>query len=192
MNAETIHRAVQLAAWAELAVCWLAWLLASVRTRGKGPRAVKASSAPGAWLGVLLNLLGMASIAVNIRPAGYLSPWLTLVPAMVIAPPSVLLAWAARRHLGSNWRFGAVLNEDHKLVKTGPYISMRHPIYASLLGMVLATGGAYTWWPFGVVGAVLTLLGIEIRVKSEEHLMEKFFQDEFIEYQARTRAFFPF
>lgn len=183
---------LQLVAWAELALCWLAWLLASVRSRGKGPKPVMALNAPGAWLGILLNIIGLACLAVPFRPQGYQSSILTLVPSMVIAPLSARLVWAARQHLGRNWHAGAVVNEDHVLIKTGPYAGIRHPIYASLLGMVIATGGAYTWWPFFVAGAILNLFGIEIRARAEERLLERYFQDEFIEYRSRSRAFFRF
>lgn len=187
-----MHQHLQLAAWAELALCWCLWFLASARRSGPRSHAAKALSAPAGILGLLLNLLGLAVLAVHMRPADYISPSITIVPAMLLAPLSVTLAWSARRHLGPYWRVGSVLMEDHKLIKTGPYANLRHPIYSSLIGMAISTAFAYTWWPFGVVGVILTLLGIEFRVKAEERLMERFFQDEFIEYAARTRAFLPF
>lgn len=181
---------LQLGAWAELAVCWFAWLLASVRTRGKGPKPVKVLSAPGAWLGIAMNVAGVACLAVPFRPQGYHNPIFTILPAMIVAPLSVGLVWKARRCLGRNWHAGAVVDQDQVLVQTGTYARLRHPIYASLLGMVMATGFAYTWWPFFVAGAILNLFGIEIRTAAEERLLEQYFQDEFIEYRARTRAFF--
>ena len=186
------QHSLQLVAWAELALCWFAWLLASVRSRGKGPKPIIALSAPGAWLGISLNIIGLSCLAVPYHPQGFQSSILILVPAMVIAPLSVRLVWKAQRHLGPHWHAGAVVNEDHVLIQTGPYKSIRHPIYASLLGMVFATGGVYTWWPFFVAGAILNLFGIEIRARAEERLLERFFQDEFIEYHSRSRAFFRF
>lgn len=183
---------LQLGAWAELAVCWFAWLLASVRTRGKGPKPVRVLSAPGAWLGIAMNVLGVACLAVPFRPQNYHSPIFTVLLAVVIAPLSVGLVWRARRYLGGNWHAGAVIDNEQVLVQTGPYARLRHPIYASLLGMVVATGFAYTWWPFFVAGAILNLIGIEIRAAAEERLLEQYFQDEFIEYHARSRAFFRF
>jgi hypothetical protein len=74
---------------------------------------------------------------------------------MVLGPPSVALAWAATRHLGKQWRYEAALSEDHELIQTGPYRWVRHPIYASMLGMLqfaswqLLTKGArpVMWYP---------------------------------------------
>jgi protein-S-isoprenylcysteine O-methyltransferase Ste14 len=186
------HQSLQLAAWAELALCWLLWLLASARTSGKGPRPEKVTSASAGTFGIFINIIGLACLAIPYRPSDYLSPIITIIPAMVIAPMSMRLVWSARKHLGRNWRAGVVICEDQVLVQTGPYERMRHPIYASLLGMVVSTAFAYSWWPFGIAGMILTLFGIEMRLKAEESLMERFFQDEFIEYKSRTRALFPF
>lgn len=186
------HQSLQTAAWAELALCWFLWLLASARARGNKQHSVRVLGASAGWLGILVTLAGLACLAVPYRPPGFLSPVESIIPAMIIAPLSIRLVWSARKHLGPYWRVGAVLMDDHKLIQTGPYERMRHPIYASLLGMVISTAFAYSWWPFGFVGLIITLLGIELRVKAEEHIMERFFQDEFIEYKARTRAFFPF
>jgi len=186
------HQSLQLVAWGELAVCWLAWFLSHVLNLRSRPASPRISSAAAGWLGILLCLAGLACLAVPFRPAGFLSPIVTIIPAMLIAPPSVVLVWSARKHLGTNWRAGASLDESHILVKSGPYERMRHPIYASLLGMVIATAFAWSWWPLGTAATILTLIGIELRVKAEEHILEKYFQDEFVEYKSATRAFFPF
>lgn len=187
-----MHHLLQLAAWAELALCWLLWVAGFLRRRERGPRTVKVVSAPISWLGILLTLLGYAILAAYIRPAHYENPIPLLVIGMLIAPPSTLLAWRASRELAKHWRFAAVLNDDHRLIQTGPYLKMRHPIYASTVGMMLATGAIYTWWPLFILGSIFILLGIEIRVRAEEKLMEQFFQDEFFEYRARTRSYLPF
>ncbi|MCX6622227.1 MAG: hypothetical protein NTY38_14390, partial [Acidobacteria bacterium] len=60
--------------------------------------------------------------------------------AFVLAGVSVLAGGAAVSELGRQWRVKAVVTEDHVLIRTGPYAVVRHPIYTSLLGMLLATG----------------------------------------------------
>ena len=64
---------------------------------------------------------------------------------------AAILSWTAVRHLGRQFRVNAGLYEDHELVTSGPYAIVRHPIYTSLLAMLvcslllltpLAMGGA--------------------------------------------------
>ena len=102
------------------------------------------------------------------------------------------LAWVATHHLGKHWRYEAALSEDHELIQTGPYGWVRHPIYASMLGMLLATGAALTWWPIFAAALVLFLAGTEIRVRAEERLLAERFQDSFFSYRSRVHAYVPF
>lgn len=111
---------------------------------------------------------------------------------MILGPLSVALSWAATRHLGKQWRYVAALSEDHELIQTGPYRYVRHPIYTSMFGMVLATGAAWTWWPMLVASVIVFLIGTEIRVREEDRLLAERFQDSFADYRSRVRAFIPF
>ncbi len=98
----------------------------------------------------------------------------------------------ATRHLDKQWRFEAALSEDHELITTGPYRWLRHPIYASMLGMLLETGLAQAWWPMLIGGVVFYLIGTEIRVRSEEGLLAGRFGDEFVRFKSSTKAYIPF
>src|SRR5438132_2039406 len=51
----------------------------------------------------------------------------------------ILLAWWARIHLGRLWSSGVTRKENHRVVDTGPYSLVRHPIYTGLLASSLAT-----------------------------------------------------
>ena len=180
------------AAFAELVVCWIAWFLAFVQPRkqASGERAVV--SAPVSRWGILVQMLGFALIWAYVRPAGFQKLPLSLVASMILAPACVALAWSAARHLGKQWRFQAALSQDHELVQTGPYRIVRHPIYASMFGMLLATGFVWTWWPM-FLGAVLAfLIGTEIRVRAEERLLAERFGKSFTAYRSRVRAYIPF
>jgi protein-S-isoprenylcysteine O-methyltransferase Ste14 len=186
-----VHPVLQLVALVELTICWIAWLAAFVEPLRKSAGQREIAKAPSAQWGILLNTLGFACIWLNVRPPGFVKSWPELVASMLLGPPSVVLAWRAARHLGKQWRYQAALNVNHELVKTGPYASIRHPIYASMLGMVVASGAAYAWWPMLALGLSLFLIGMEIRVHAEDRLLETYFQDEFIEYRARVRAYIP-
>lgn len=103
-----------------------------------------------------------------------------------------LLSWTAKRALGRQWRVDAGLNADHELVRSGPYRLVRHPIYASMLSMMLATGLMTTAWPFLAAAVALFLMGTEIRVRVEDSLLESRFGDQFREYRRSVPAYIPF
>src|SRR5450432_2396030 len=61
-----------------------------------------------------------------------------LVGFLVQAPYFLLAVWA-RRHLGRNWSCAITQKMDHELVHTGPYRTIRHPIFTAMLGMFAAS-----------------------------------------------------
>jgi protein-S-isoprenylcysteine O-methyltransferase Ste14 len=103
------------------------------------------------------------------------------------------MAWTAVRHLGRQFRVHAGLYHDHELVRTGPYRIVRHPIYTSLLGMLIATmlllRTDLTWV---VISLALFIAGTEIRVRSEEALLASRFEDSFPAYRKTVSAYIPF
>jgi protein-S-isoprenylcysteine O-methyltransferase Ste14 len=72
------------------------------------------------------------------------------------------------------------------------YARVRHPIYTSMMGMVLATGFCWTWWPMFVAAILCFVIGTEIRVRAEDRLLEQGFGEKFVAYRTRVRAYFPF
>jgi protein-S-isoprenylcysteine O-methyltransferase Ste14 len=115
-----------------------------------------------------------------------------LIAAMVIAPVSSALAWQAVKHLGKQWRIQAGLYSDHELIRSGPYAMVRHPIYASMLGMLVATGLVMAWWPILIVAIAIFVVGIEIRIRAEDGLLVSRFGEAFKEYQESVSAYIPF
>jgi protein-S-isoprenylcysteine O-methyltransferase Ste14 len=187
-----IERMLQVAALIELALCWIVWTLAFVKPHKQAAGQKEAASAPASRWGIFLVMVGFALTWTYVRPIGFQKSSLALIASMVLGPPSVALAWAATRHLGKQWRYKAALSEDHELIQTGPYRWLRHPIYASMLGMLLATQAAWTWWPMAIGSVIAFLAGTEIRIRSEERLLAGRFGSSFTAYRSRTSAYIPF
>ena len=61
-----------------------------------------------------------------------------------------------------------------------------------MLGMLLATGAARTWWPMFIAAVLVFLAGTEIRVRAEDRLLAGRFQESFTAYRSRVRAYIPF
>jgi protein-S-isoprenylcysteine O-methyltransferase Ste14 len=102
------------------------------------------------------------------------------------------LSWSSVRHLGRQFRIQAGLYEDHRLIRTGPYRLVRHPIFASLLSALLCTLLLLTPWQWCIVSLALFLLGTEIRIRTEERLLASRFPEEFLEYRRHVPAYLPF
>jgi protein-S-isoprenylcysteine O-methyltransferase Ste14 len=184
--------ALGIAALIELGVCWIAWSLAFVKPRRSAAGQKKAVRAPSSRVGIVFVGLGFACVWAFVFPTGFQESAVSLIASMIIGPPSVVLVWMAARRLDKQWRFEAALSEDHELITTGPYRWLRHPIYASMLGMLLEAGLAKSWWPLLVAGAVFFIIGTEIRVHAEERLLEERFGETYTQYKAGTKAYIPF
>ncbi len=96
------------------------------------------------------------------------------------------------RALGRQWRIDAGLSADHELITSGPYRFVRHPIYTSLLCVLLGTGVLITPWWLLLPSLLLFIIGTEIRVRIEDHLLASQFGERFAEYQKRVPAYIPF
>lgn len=142
--------------------------------------------------GMLLEAIAFAAILGFRRGASEPAPEVLLWCGAVLAPLAALVAVYAAYSLGREFRIQAVVTEDHRLVSSGPYRVVRHPIYASLLALLLATGILITQWAALAVAVVVFLVGTEIRVRAEDALLAARFGEEFDAYRARTAAYIPF
>jgi protein-S-isoprenylcysteine O-methyltransferase Ste14 len=183
---------LRIAAYVVLGICWITWSLAFVRPQKRAAGQKKAVRAPASRWGILLVMLAYACEGAFIQPVGFEKSTASLIASMVVGPPSVVLAWMATRHLDKQWRFEAALSEDHELIKTGPYRWLRHPIYTSMMGMLLATGFVNAWWPLLIAGVIFYVVGTEIRVHAEDGLLASRFGEEFNRYKRTTPAYLPF
>jgi protein-S-isoprenylcysteine O-methyltransferase Ste14 len=183
---------LRLLAWIELMLCWIGWSLAFAKPSVQASGQKKAVRAPSSRWGIALVGVGFAFVWMWVKPPGFQKSVMELIVSMVLGPPSVVLAWAATRELGKQWRYEAALSADHELIQSGPYKFIRHPIYTSMFGMLMATGAAYTWWPMWLAGTVFFVIGTEIRVRAEDRLLAERFQERFESYRKHVPAYIPF
>jgi protein-S-isoprenylcysteine O-methyltransferase Ste14 len=154
---------LSIAALVELQVCCILWVYPFVFRRKVKRQRNSTVTAPQARWGIGLQIVGFFVACLPIvrpNPTGF------LIASMMIMPISAWLGWQAVTHLGKQWRIEAGLYSDHELVRNGPYRMLRHPIYASLLGMLIGTGMLVTWWPILIVAVGIFIAGTEIRVPS--------------------------
>jgi protein-S-isoprenylcysteine O-methyltransferase Ste14 len=92
--------------------------------------------------------------------------------------------------IGSSITPTAATREEHKLVTSGPYRWVRHPLYTVGTSMFIALGLMADSW-FILALAILAFIAMAWRTPQEEaNLIEKF-GDEYRDYMKRTGRYLP-
>jgi protein-S-isoprenylcysteine O-methyltransferase Ste14 len=174
--------------FALLAAGWIVWMIPFFLTRRGGT--AQTLDRRARW-GIFIQGIGFAILWMNNYFARSPSRGRIAASVACLALGGVL-SWTSARTLGRQWRFDAGLNADHELVQSGAYRVVRHPIYASMLCMLLGTGLLIAPLPRLVIALMFFLVGLEIRVRIEDALLMSRFGDEFRDYQRRVAAYLPF
>jgi protein-S-isoprenylcysteine O-methyltransferase Ste14 len=93
--------------------------------------------------------------------------------AMVaLAALGLSFCWWARLHLGRLWSASVGRKADHRVIDTGPYAIVRHPIYTGILTAASATaalrGTGLAW-----LGVALMTAGWVIKAHMEERFLRE-------------------
>ena len=112
--------------------------------------------------------------------------------AAVLSAAGIAFAWWGRLHLGKFWSNTITHKEDHRVIDTGPYGIVRHPIYTGLIFGMLVTGiaiGLVTT----ILGAILISLGMWQKGRMEEVFLSKELgEDAYGAYCRRVPMIVPF
>jgi protein-S-isoprenylcysteine O-methyltransferase Ste14 len=119
-------------------------------------------------------------------PLGEWIQWSGVVIALV---PIFFVIWV-HRHLDKQWSIALELREDHKLITTGPYRYVRHPMY---LGVFTYTIGLMM---ISLDVLVILFFAFTIwvnyrRIPREEQMLIQKFGNEYIEYIKRSGRLLP-
>jgi protein-S-isoprenylcysteine O-methyltransferase Ste14 len=113
-----------------------------------------------------------------------------VLAAVMVA--GLTFTWWARVHLGRLWSSAITRKEGHRIVDTGPYGVVRHPIYTGIIVGLLATAAAEAT-ATALVGAALIIFGLWLKASSEERfLMVELGPDAYGPYCRRVPMLIPF
>lgn len=121
-------------AYAVLVAGWLAWLAPFVVLK-RPAEAAKSVDGRARW-GIALVAIAYSLLWQGKFWERSVQPWRMAVSILFFLLAATL-SWTAKRALGRQWRIDAGLNADHELVMSGPYRVLRHPIYTSMLSVLL-------------------------------------------------------
>ncbi|MGO9256998.1 MAG: methyltransferase family protein [Bryobacteraceae bacterium] len=183
---------MHLFSWIELLVWWCAWAYPFILRAPHHQKRASITVVGPTWLGLSLECLAIAMAFVFRLPGDSPASLPRVIASLICGPLGAILSWTSVTHLGRQFRIHAGLYVDHELVRTGPYAVVRHPIYASMLAMLLCTLLLLTPWPWALVSLALFTAGTEIRVYTEDRLLESRFGQAFRDYRRHVPAYVPF
>ncbi|MET4800150.1 isoprenylcysteine carboxylmethyltransferase family protein [Bradyrhizobium sp. LB11.1] len=112
--------------------------------------------------------------------------------AAILSVAGIAFAWSGRLHLGKFWSNTITHKEDHRVIDTGPYGIVRHPIYTGLIFGMLVTGVAIGLMTT-ILGAILISLGMWQKGRMEEVFLSKDLgEDAYGAYCRRVPMIIPF
>jgi protein-S-isoprenylcysteine O-methyltransferase Ste14 len=166
---------------------WFYWLVASMSAKSGQIRWTRFAGIRVAIILVVLLLLRLRVL----KGHGAIThdPWLQGVGLAIFVLGLGLAVWA-RIYIGRNWGMPMSEKADPELVTTGPYSTVRHPIYTGIiLAMVGTAIAASLYWLI----AVMLLGGYFLySAMMEERFMAKQFPDAYPPYRHRTKMLIPF
>lgn len=140
-------------------LCWaFYWVLAAARsTRPQRAEAQSSRSIHLATLALACFLLFLRPLSIGPLAWRFL-PDVHVYFRVGFAATLLGLGFAiwAQVHLGPNWSGIIGTRSEHKLIRTGPYAFVRHPMYAGLLLAMIGTAMS--------IGEVRALLGVSLAV----------------------------
>jgi protein-S-isoprenylcysteine O-methyltransferase Ste14 len=112
-----------------------------------------------------------------------------LAGAILALTGALFAAWGKAR-LGRLFSPQLGVQEGHRLVTTGPYGVVRHPIYLGAIDFMIGTA-LYLNDVALLVAALLFVVWFSAQIRIEERLFSAHFGKEWLEYRDRTPALFP-
>ncbi|UVK36208.1 isoprenylcysteine carboxylmethyltransferase family protein [Mesorhizobium sp. AR10] len=179
-----------------IAALWLIWIVSWAAAAYWADPAQKRAGFQAEFRYRALWMIG--TILLFVPAHGYVGRLRLWFPTLAVAWSCVALiavglafSWWARLHLGRLWSGTVTAKAGHRVVDTGPYGLVRHPIYTGLLLAILATMAAKgTVW--GVAGAALLTVGIIVKARLEEKFLRGELGSAYDDYALRVPMLVPF
>ncbi|MBN1438582.1 MAG: isoprenylcysteine carboxylmethyltransferase family protein [Anaerolineales bacterium] len=119
-------------------------------------------------LSLVMGTAGLVILATQllicaglVRPSAAVPDWIAAAGG-VVSVGSILLSYWIRSRLGRYWSGNVEVKPGHRIVDTGPYRVVRHPLYANTLILYPAAALAFAvWWVWlacGIMTAGYALL----------------------------------
>jgi protein-S-isoprenylcysteine O-methyltransferase Ste14 len=181
---------MQLRPHALFAVIWIGWIVSWIAAAFWSDRTQARAALSRVWFHrVIMTLGAVLMLPWAARQFGALRLWhvglggADSLAGLTLA--GILFAWWARIHIGRLWSGSITRKEGHRIVDTGPYALVRHPIYTGLITALLASAIAQATLT-ALIGSVLVSFGLWLKARVEERfLMAELGAEAYAAYRGR-------
>jgi protein-S-isoprenylcysteine O-methyltransferase Ste14 len=148
------------------------------------------------WLmrSVGVGMLGLPVLALAtplLDAARFVLPQPVALAGCLLAILGLWVFWRSHRDLGANWSPTLEIRDGHRIVQSGLYARIRHPMYLAIFCLTLAQATLLGNWIAGPAGFICFLALYLARVGPEERMMQDRFGPEWQAYTARTGRLLP-
>jgi protein-S-isoprenylcysteine O-methyltransferase Ste14 len=142
------------------------------------------------WFGSLIfPLLWIATPLLSF--ADYPLHLVPLTAGAMVFSLGLWLLYCSHADLSTNWSISLELRENHALVTTGVYRSIRHPMYAAIFLQAIGQALFVPNWIAGPFEFFAFLLMFALRVGPEERMMLARFGTDYENYMRRSKRLIP-
>jgi protein-S-isoprenylcysteine O-methyltransferase Ste14 len=104
---------------------------------------------------------------------------------------SCLIRWRGFKSIGKYFNPRVAIYENHKLITTGAYRNIRHPLYLGSLLSFIAIPLVFNSWGALLLMILITIPTLVYRIKVEEKLLLSNFGEAYITYSQKTKKMIP-
>jgi protein-S-isoprenylcysteine O-methyltransferase Ste14 len=142
------------------------------------------------WIAVMI--LPLVSIFTSFHSfADYPLHPVAFTIGVVVLCPGLRLFYSSHADLGKNWSISLGIREHHRLVRSGVYRLIRHPMYTAIFLQAFAQVLLLSNWLAGPSCLLAFLPMFALRVGREEQMMHKTFGEAYADYMNRTNCLIP-
>jgi protein-S-isoprenylcysteine O-methyltransferase Ste14 len=199
MGADGVNGDTAMIAEAAIGVIWSLWLISWILAARWADPAARRPAFGQERLYRILTVLGVLLMVASgfgrfhpFRPKLWYFDRTADWALVAIVLLGLLFVWWARLYLGRLWSNSVTRKADHRVVDTGPYAIVRHPIYTGLIVAIFASA-AMRGTLIGLAGAVLLTLAFVIKARLEERfLRDQLGAEAYDSYRRRVPMLIPF
>ena len=111
---------------------------------------------------------------------------------VLVVLSGLAFTWWARLYLGRLWSSSVTKKADHRVVDTGPYAIVRHPIYTGII-LACAATAAQLGTALAIAGVLVLWVGFWIKARLEERFLRSQLEEgAYDAYRQKVPMLVPF